>query len=208
MKKLLIISALCATTMLSAMPAHADFDAHKWQLRARAISVSPDEDGRTRSAVPALNNLEVDADHAVVPELDITYFFTDNFSAELILGTSKHDMSAGNVDLGSVWVLPPTLTAQYHFTNSTPFKPYVGAGVNYMLFYGEDEPGAMNVEYDNGFGAALQAGVDYMLDEHWMLNADVKKIFFDTDVSVNNGAVTADVDLDPWVFGLGVGYRF
>lgn len=168
-----------------------------------------DESGRTVSAAPALNGLEARADFAVMPELDITYFFTNNFSAELILATTKHDVRAGNVDLGSVWALPPTLTAQYHFDTPTPFRPYVGAGINYTWFYGADEAAGLNkVEYDGGVGYALQAGVDYMLDEHWMLNLDVKKVYVSTDVSVNNGAVTADVDLDPWVFGLGVGYRF
>lgn len=209
MKKLFIISTICAACLLSSLPAHAEFDPHDWQIRLRAISLNPDESGRTVSAVPALNGLEARADFAAMPELDITYFFTENFSAELILATTKHDVRAGNVDLGSVWALPPTLTAQYHFDTGTPLRPYVGAGINYTFFYGVDEAAGLNeVEYDPGFGYAMQAGVDYILDEHWMLNLDAKKIYVGTDVSVNNGAVTADVDLNPWVFGVGVGYRF
>ncbi len=206
MKKSFIFSTVCAACLLAALPAHAETltsDYSNWQIRARAISVSPDASGHTTPG-----DLKADVDAGYMPELDITYFFTENFSAELILSSTKHDVSAGNVDLGSVWVLPPTLTAQYHFRNSTPFKPYVGAGINYTIFYGENDPAGMKVKYDNGFGYALQAGVDYMLDEHWMLNLDVKKIYLDTDVSVNNGAITADVDLNPWVFGVGVGYRF
>lgn len=189
---------------LQSQPARAEFTPHDWQVRLRAISVSPDEDSATS------NGGSITADSAVMPELDISYFFTENLSAELILATTKHNMGevAPNIDLGDVWVLPPTLTAQYHFKNSTPFTPYVGAGINYTIFYNEDPGAAASIEYDNGFGYAFQAGADYMLDEHWMLNADVKKIFLNTDASVNNGAVTADVDLDPWVFGLGIGYRF
>jgi outer membrane protein len=114
----------------------------------------------------------------------------------------------GALDLGHVWVLPPTLTAQYHFMPAKVISPYVGAGLNYTLFYNVDPGSYSSVKYDSGFGYALQAGMDYKLDTHWMLNADVKKIFLNTDVSVNGGAVTADVDLDPWVIGLGVGYRF
>lgn len=113
-----------------------------------------------------------------------------------------------NIDLGDVWVLPPTLTAQYHFNNSTSFVPYLGAGINYTFFYNADPGAAASIKYDNGFGYALQAGADYKLDEHWMLNVDVKKLFLNTDASVNGGAVTADVDLDPWILGMGVGYRF
>lgn len=184
--------------------AHAEFNPHDWQLRFRAIDVSPQESSSGTIAGKAT------ADSAVMPELDITYFLTDQFSFELILATSKHDIGwqPGGLDLGDVWVLPPTLTAQYHFMHDRQFSPYVGAGVNYTVFYNAD-PGAFNsVEYKNGFGYALQLGADYKLDANWMLNADVKKIFLNTDVSVNNGAVRADVDLDPWVFGLGVGYRF
>lgn len=113
-----------------------------------------------------------------------------------------------NIDLGSVWVLPPTLTAQYHFNNETSFVPYVGAGVNYTIFY-NDDPGAVStIKYRNAIGYAFQTGVDYKIDQHWMLNVDVKKIMLNTDAEVNGGAVKADVDLDPWVIGFGVGYRF
>lgn len=191
--------------LASAVPACAvSFNPHDWQVRLRGVSVSPDESSDTS------NGGEIAASSTPVPELDITYFFTDNIAAELILATSKHDMReiTPNIDLGDVWVLPPTLTLQYHYTNSSNFKPYVGAGLNYTVFYNENPGGVASIDYENNFGYALQVGADYMLDEHWMLNMDVKKIFLNTDVSVNGGAVTADVDLDPWVLGLGVGYRF
>lgn len=147
-----------------------------------------------------------------MPELDISYFFTDNISTELILATSKHNMSekSPNVDLGSVWVLPPTLTLQYHFNNPSNFVPYVGAGLNYTIFYNDDPGAADTIKYRNGIGYAFQTGIDYKLDQHWMLNLDIKKIMLNTDAVVNVGAgnVRADVDLDPWVVGFGVGYRF
>jgi len=202
--RLLPLAALLCGTFLAAAPAHAEFNPHDWQLRLRAISVTPDEDSTTTLGG------RVSADAAVMPELDITYFVNDNFSLELILATTKHDMAhkGPNIDLGSVWVLPPTLTAQYRFNNKTPFIPYVGAGVNYTIFYNADSGAATDIKYENGFGYALQAGFDYKLDDNWSLNMDVKKIFLNTDAKVNGGAVRADVDLDPWVFGAGVGYRF
>lgn len=209
MKKLLLISTALTACLWASHPAQAGFDPHDWQVRLRAISLNTDDSGHTSSATPALNGLATHTDFDAMPELDISYFFTDNFSAELILATTKHNVRAGNVDLGSVWALPPTLTAQYHFDTNTPFRPYVGAGINYTYFYGVDEAAGINtVEYDPGFGYAMQVGADYMLDEHWMINADLKKIYVGTDISVNNGAATAKADLDPWVFGLGVGYRF
>lgn len=194
----------CIFCLLQSMPVLAEVSLENWQLRLRAVSVTPDEDSTTS------NGGTITADSDVMPELDISYFFTENLSAELILATTKHNMGevAPNIDLGDVWVLPPTLTAQYHFNNSTAFVPYLGAGINYTFFYNEDPGAVASIDYEDGFGYALQAGFDYKLDDHWMLNADVKKIFLNTDVSVNGGAVTADVDLDPWVFGMGVGYRF
>lgn len=206
MEKYVAILALCAACMQGA-PASADTDVmnpHNWQLRLRGIDVVPQESSSGTIAGHAT------AGDNVVPELDISYFFTDHISTELILATSRHDIGwqPGGLNLGHVWALPPTLTAQYHFMTEKQFSPYVGAGVNYTMFYNSD-PGTFNkVTYSNSFGPALQAGFDYKLDGHWMLNADVKKIWMNTDVNVNNGAVRASVDLDPWVFGLGFGYRF
>lgn len=205
MKKTIAAGLACLFCMTAlAHPAQAELDPHDWQLRLRAIGVVPDEDSTTS------NGGTITVDSQVMPELDITYFLTENFSAELILATTKHEMGevGPNINLGHVWVLPPTLTAQYRFNNASPFIPYLGAGINYTFFYNEDPGAAASVKYDDGFGYALQLGADYKLDDHWLLNADVKKIFLNTNASVNGGAVTADVDLDPWVIGFGVGYRF
>jgi|TARA_E500000305_G_scaffold83376_1_gene69153 outer membrane protein len=188
----------------SAVEARAEGGDSPWLIRVRGIYVSPDES----ASVTGLAGT-VEADGAVVPELDITYFFTDNIAAELILATSPHDMSAtAGVDLGDVWVLPPTLLLQYHFTPKDQFRPYVGAGINYTIFYGEDSGAVASIDYEDGFGYALQAGMDYDLGNQWVFNIDVKKLWLNTDVSINGGAITADVDLDPWIFGAGFGYRF
>ncbi|GAB5387334.1 MAG: OmpW family protein [Alphaproteobacteria bacterium] len=184
-------------------------DPHRFMIRGRAIGISPDEDA---DIDPIGGN--VDADFAPTPELDFTYFLSDHFALELIAATSKHDVEAqgttlGDVDLGDVWVLPPTLTLQYHFLPEGQVRPYVGAGINYTIFYNEDAPSALgSIDYDPSFGPALQAGFDIALTENWMFNADVKKIWINTDVDIPAAGVSADVDLDPWVFGVGIGYRF
>lgn len=179
-------------------------------VRARGIAILPDE---SSSVTPIGGDINID--DAYVPELDFSYFFNDNIALELIAATSKHDAEAngtslGDLDLGDFWVLPPTLLAQYHLPLGSNFKPYVGAGINYTIIYNEDAAGGTvtDLEVDNGFGWAMQAGVDYMLDEHWLINVDVKKIWLNLDAKVNGGAVRADIDLDPWIFGFGVGYRF
>ena len=115
---------------------------YKWQARVRLISVIPVADDD-------IFGQEVNISHAFVPELDFTYFFTKNFAAELILGTAKHDVEVERpgfptTDLGHVWLLPPTLNFQYHFTGGAA-KPYIGAGVNYTFFYNVDE-GSYTIE--------------------------------------------------------------
>jgi len=194
-----------------ATPAQASDVENPWLIRLRVIDVIPDES----ADIEAIGG-DVDISNRIIPELDISYFFTENFAAELILATNKHNVEAvgtalGDVDLGSVTLLPPTLLAQYHFAPRASFRPYVGAGINYTLFY-NDKPGAVvDVDYDNGFGFALQAGVDIPVNDTYFLNVDVKKLFLGTDVTVNAGAagtVGADVDIDPWVIGVGVGRRF
>lgn len=194
---------------MAAAPAQAEFQgksAGDFMVRARAIGMIPDE-----SADVSVLGGSVNVDNDWVPEIDFTYFITDNIALELIAATTKHDVShSSGLGLGEVNLLPPTLTLQYHPLPKERFSPYVGAGVNYTIFYNEDAPGGAvtSIDYDNAFGFALQAGADYAVADNWYLNVDVKKIFLSTDVSINGGAINADVDLDPWVVGFGVGYRF
>ncbi|AZJ35771.1 OmpW family protein [Tenacibaculum singaporense] len=184
-------------------------DFKKWQARFRWVSVLPNE-----SATIGTIGGDVEIGKSFIPELDFTYYFTENIAAELILGTTNHDVKAvntalGDVNLGDVWLLPPTLTLQYHF-NINDFKPYVGAGVNYTIFYNADPGAVVDVDYENGFGYALQLGFDYDLDDTWFLNVDAKYVGLSTDVSVNAGIATvpAEVDINPLLIGFGVGMRF
>ena len=182
------------------------------QLRLRALAVVPNE-----SATIEVIGGDVDISNAYIPELDITYFFTENIAAELILGTSKHDVGAvatavGNIDLGSVRLLPPTLTAQYHF-NGDIIKPYVGAGVNYTLFYDVDSGPVIDaINYDNSIGFAVQLGFDFNITDRWFLNIDAKYLWLNTDVTINatpalGATVGAEVNINPFIAGFGVGYK-
>ena len=216
MKKLIIfllIGTLSSMFVNSQDDTTTTNDFSKWQVRLRGLVVTPSES----ATIEAIGG-DVNISNAFIPELDFTYFFTENIAAELILGTSNHDVkavntAAGNIELGDVWLLPPTLTLQYHFTGGA-LKPYLGAGVNLTLFYGADEgPVADKVDYDSSFGFAFQGGLDYSLSDQWFLNVDIKKILIQTDVTVNattalGATVGADVDINPLVIGFGIGYRF
>lgn len=206
MKRLFFTTAIAA--LLTAAPASAE--SGDWLVRLRAINVAPNE-----SADIATIGGDVDIDTSVVPELDITYFVRDQWAVELILGVTPHDVTAvgtslGDVELGDVTLLPPTLTLQYHFNPQGQVRPYVGAGVNYTHFFDADLPAGSaltSIDYDASFGLAAQAGVDFALDDDWFVNVDVKYIDIDTDVTIN-GAIAADVQIDPVVFGIGLGRRF
>lgn len=180
-------------------------------VRARVIGVLPDGKNTVTTAAGADAGLRTDVDNAYVPEVDFSYFLTENIALELIAATTKHDVKgkgAPDVDLGHVWLLPPTLTLQYHFLPKAQFSPYVGAGLNYTFFYGTSNGAVNSVKYENGLGYALQAGVDVALGGPWSLNLDVKRLWLSTDVKVNGGALKSTVDLDPWIVGVGIGYRF
>jgi len=203
---------LAALSLPASAFAADGFKAGDWMIRARALGVVPQES----STVDVSGTVQGEAkvDNSVVPELDFTYFFTSNISAELIAAVTPHDVRAvgsaagANVDVGSAWLLPPTLTVQYHFNECPKVTPYVGAGVNYTHFFSEDAGALSTVNYDDSFGFALQAGVDIPIQDNWYLNVDVKKVFINTTAKFNGGSVRADVDIDPVLIGVGVGYKF
>ncbi|WP_138512140.1 OmpW/AlkL family protein [Maricaulis alexandrii] len=205
MKRMLLGAAAALILAAPAMAEQGD-----WLVRLRAINVVPNEE----ATITPIGG-DVDIDTSVVPELDITYFVQDNWALELILGVTPHDVmavdtAAGDIDLGDVTLLPPTLTLQYHFNPEGQYRPYVGAGVNYTHFFNEDLPSGSalsTIDYDASFGLAAQAGIDIALQDEWFLNLDVKYIDIDTDVVID-GAVNADVQIDPVVFGVGFGRRF
>ena len=213
MKKLLVSIIAIATISVSLTAQEKSDDFKKWQARFRVITVIPNE-----SATIETIGGDVEISTSVVPELDFTYFFNENWAAELILGTSNHDVkavatAAGDIELGDVWLLPPTLTLQYHFATEG-FRPYLGTGLNYTIFYGADEgPTADDVSYDNSVGFAFQGGFDYDLNEKWFLNLDAKYILLSTDATVNattalGATVGAEVDINPLIIGFGIGMKF
>ena len=203
-KTLLAAAALCALTSGAAMAQNYPQDG-KWMVRARAVHL----DSANKDSTP----LDLSVNNKVIPELDISYFFTPNFAAELILTyPQKHDVRAGGAKIGSLKHLPPTLLAQYHFTQLGAFKPYVGAGINYTRFSSVEFDPAVDAALNpsvkkNSFGPALQIGFDYALDKNWSINFDVKKVYIKTDVR-SFGTKVGTFKVDPVLVGVGVGYRF
>ena len=214
--KTMIATAVIAAALAAAGAASAeDFQpksAGTWLVDFRATSVAPDESGPILTAAGVDTTLDVKVDDDTIPSLGISYFVTDKIAVELILGTSKHTVSATtaptDTPVHDTWVLPPVLSVQYHPLPAARFSPYVGAGINYMIFYNGEDRNGFKVELEDGFGYSLQAGADIAISGPWSLNLDVKKVFFDTNASINGGTLKSKVNLDPWVVSAGVGYKF
>jgi len=175
-------------------------------VRARAVNISPANGSDPVGGVGAADRITVSS--KTIPEVDISYFFTPNWSAELILTyPQKHDVYLDGVNIGTFKHLPPTLTAQYHFAPGAQVSPYIGAGVNYTRISNVSLLGGAGDLNQDSWGLAVQAGLDFKLDKNWSLNVDVKKVQIRSDVYVG-GAKVSNVKVDPVLFGIGVGYRF
>jgi outer membrane protein len=177
-----------------------------WLVRARAVHIDPADKSDPVAGTGAADRLSVSS--KTIPEVDISYFFTPNIAAELVLTyPQKHDVYLDGKSIGTFRHLPPTLLAQYHFMPGAQFDPYVGAGVNWTTFSKNTLlGGAASLEHDS-VGLAVQAGVDVKLSGNWSLNFDVKKIRLRSDVLIG-GAKASAVRVDPLLVGVGIGYRF
>lgn len=190
-----------------------------WLVRGRILNVNPNDKSGSVTGIPG-SGVSVDSDTTL--ELDFTYFFNTNWGAELILGTSQHDLNGdGSIGtlgkIGSAKTLPPTVTAVYQFTPNAAVRPYAGIGINYTRFYGEKTSASLNAalgpttaKLDSSWGLAGQAGVDIDITKDWFINLDAKYIRMDTTIRLDSSGTTrtVNVDLNPWFFGLGIGTRF
>ncbi len=219
---LLAGAALLGGVAMDAAPALA-LEAGDILVRLRGIGVIPTANSDGIQSDLTTSGLEAQA--VGVPELDFTYMVTNNIGLELILATSPHDLDFTGVQSGigkggTVWLLPPTLLVQYHFMADQSIRPYVGAGVNLTIAYGEDASqslvnalgGPTNLKVDNSIGWAVQAGVDIDLDDRWFLNFDIKYVAISVDVAITTPATsttrTTTLDINPVIVGAGIGYRF
>ncbi len=210
---------ILAGALLAVLPGAGHTEDGKWMVRARAVNLNManQSDAGSGALTPAL--LPADAVHVsdkTIPEVDVSYFFTPHIAAELILTyPQKHSVSITSGPLaesvGSFKHLPPTLTLQYHFLPEGQFRPYVGAGLNYTRISSvnlrSDIAGATLGLESHSVGGALQAGIDIKLARSLFLNLDVKKLYIDSDLTVN-GVKSSHLNLDPLAFGVGLGWRF
>ena len=219
-------SVLMLSTVLLAGPvmAHQSGD---FIVRMGGIKVAPDVSSDAfDSALPVVGGLEVDVDDDTQLGLTFAYMVTDSIGVELVGATPfTHDIildtGGSGVVIGETSHLPPTLLAQFYAPQLGPVRGYVGAGVNYTLFFDDSIDDAVvspllggadvDVKLSNSVGFAWEVGADFLINENWLLNASVWNIDIDTEARlyVNDARVDKiDVEIDPWVYMVGVGYRF
>jgi outer membrane protein len=203
MKKISLVVAIVA---LSLTAVNVIAQENPWLVRVRAVDIDTSKNSDPINGTGPSDLITVS--DKVIPELDVSYFFTPNWATELVLTyPQKHDVYLAGTQIGTVKELPPTLTVQYHFTPQSQFSPYLGAGLNYTNYSDVSiDNGAITL--DNGsFGYALQGGIDYKIDKNWSLNFDVKYVEMRSNVYLS-GAAISNIQVNPWLIGVGVGYRF
>jgi len=201
--------ARCAVAALTVAALGSSFNAaaqeSPWLVRVRAVNIDSSDKDST--------GLGLSLSNKTIPEVDISYFLTPNIAFELILTyPQKHTLKAGGAEIGTLKHLPPTLSAQYHFSPTSTFRPYVGAGINYTHFSSVNFNPAVVAALQpsikkNSVGLSLQVGADVELSKNLYLNLDIKKVQLGTKV-YSKGTEVGKFKVDPVLFGLGLGFRF
>ena len=222
MRKSLLALSILATAL--AAPFAQAYEAGDIIVRAGAATVDPHEDSSALKLNGASLGGQATVDSDTQLGLTGTFMLTDNLGVGLLAATPfQHQVGVkglGALDgkLADIKHLPPTLSLQYFpLAASSRLQPYVGAGLNYTTFFDEDltsqreGQGFSNLELDDSWGLALEAGVDYMLTDNLLVNATVWYLDIDTTATADlagAGQVKVDVDIDPWVYMVGLGYKF
>ncbi len=196
-------------------------------VRAGLANVDPD----ASSSALALDGADVAGSGADVEDntqlgLTFTYMLTDDWAIDVLASTPfQHDISAdtgalglGTIDAGDTKHLPPTVSLLYFpADSSSKFQPYFGVGANYTHFFEESVSSELegvlgngDLELDGSFGLAVQAGFDYQLSDQLYLNAGVFWIDIDTDAEFEfaNNTIETDVEIDPLVYMVSLGWKF
>ena len=228
-----LLSVALVSLALAAPLAHAH-EAGDIILRAGAITVNPKDDSSSvkvdQGPLAGANlggKATLNSDTQL--GLNFAYMITNNWGIELLAATPfEHDvklkgtaLGAANGKLGTLKHLPPTLSVVYYpLDGKSAFQPYVGAGINYTWIYDEHvssdarSKGFSNFKASNSWGMAFQVGADYMITDNIMLNAQLRYIDIDTRATVENDAVApgtrarVNVDVDPFIYMVGLGYKF
>ncbi|SQG00637.1 OmpW [Paucimonas lemoignei] len=228
MNKTLLSASLFALALSAPFAAQA-YEAGDFIVRAGVAHVEPNEDsGEIRLDGSKVSGTKATVDGENQLGLTFGYMITPHIGLELLAATPfSHTVSVKGLGagldgkLGDIKQLPPTLSLQYYpMEASSKFQPYAGIGINYTTFFDTDltgnrkSQGFSNLKLKDSVGLAGQIGMDYLLTDNILLNASVWYVDIDTEATVDGpsalsvGKTKVDVDIDPWVYMVGVGYKF
>lgn len=226
MKKSLIPLVLLSSVS-SLTFAVENYQAGDFLLRGGLTNVNPNSDKSSILLAEADSTLTLTVDDNTQLGLNFVYFFNENWAVELLAATPfSHDvdiqdtqtvLGVDGAQLANVKQLPPTLSALYYFNTSTALKPYVGVGLNYTIFFdeqfesGPESLGLSNLSLDGSFGFSVQLGADYLLNDKWHINASLRYIDINSEASFDfnsDNIGKSDIDVDPLVTSLTLGYKF
>ena len=199
-KSAVLVGALCAVvfafSMVSTAMAAEDFK--RWAFGVQGMYIAPDDDVELDG---------VSIEDAFTAGINLEYFVTKNIGVELVAAVAKHDLElSGLGTVGSLWILPPSLYAKYHFMTDSMISPYVGVGVNWV--YAWDEQTILgDTEIDDSFGWAAKVGADIKITDSVYANVDIMYLDVDTDGKIA-GVGSFDVEVNPFVYSAGLKYRF
>jgi len=209
MKKSSLLIISCAFLLIAGAALHA---ASPWTVRLRAtyLETVDKSDAFTALGINFPQNA-ISVNDKLIPEIDVDYAFSDTITSELVLTIPQtQDVTlAGVGKLGTFKHLPPTLFVQYRALPGNSIRPYVGAGLNYTLLWGDNLAVAgvpLHLDH-NSFGLAAQIGVDAKIDAHWSFNLDLKRAMIRSDVYAGSARLST-ARLDPWLYSAGMRYDF
>lgn len=226
MKTTTKLGSIAAMLVISASA--SAWEAGDWIVHGGAVRVDPNDDSSSLVAGgTALPGTGVSVDEDTQLWLGLTWMATDHIGVDVLAASPfTHTVyteglsgyALPDVELADVTHLPPTVTLNWFpAAASSKFQPYIGLGLNYTLIFDEDlsnqaktRLGASNLKLDDSWGLAAHAGFDYRINDCWSIGVGLWYIDIDTEAKLNTavGAVQTDVDIDPWVYSIGVGYKF
>lgn len=202
LNKLIIASVMCAAPVAGAIAQSVE---SPWIVHFGAHVVDPKSSTGDLAGIPASTTRNMR------PSVSIEYLLTPSWSIEALAALPfQHDVRLGGQRAVSVKQLPPVVGVNYHFLAGQKVSPFLGAGVNYTHFFGAKGHNALqgtHVDLDDSWGVAWHGGVDIALDARWTFTVDARWMDIDSKVKVD-GARVCTAHIDPWVYGVSVGYRF
>lgn len=207
----LAISASATTAAAQTVDLGNDLVAGSFLVRGRVVGVLPKHNGSTITRIGG----HLNTSNSVSPEIDLSYFFTDHIAIEGETGILHTKLTAentrlGTVEIGKVSSVPLFIVPQYHFLPHARFNPYLGVGLAIVPYFDDQPAGGLvrQLSVSSEVGAIFQIGVDYRVSGPWYANLDVKKLILSAHATANDGLLSASGQVNPWIIGGGIGYRF